>query len=151
MIIKIATELKNERQLRQSAEKQNLHLQETIDIKNQQIAELKPKADYYEVILNCKDAVAVTTIANDYGKSAQWLNKLLESVNVQYKLKRQQCWVLKQPYKGFGYTVSKTEPFLGKDGKIHSSIHTYWTQKGRLFIYDLLKKYGWLPVCEREF
>ncbi len=54
-------------------------------IQNQQIAEMKPKASYYDVVLNCKDAVAVTTIAKDYGKSGRWLNEYLHQLGIQFK------------------------------------------------------------------
>ena len=49
---------------------------------------------------------------------------------------------------GKGYTNTKTQTFNGSDGKVHTKVHTYWTQKGRLFIYDLLKKQGVLPLIE---
>lgn len=67
---------------------------EVINIQNQQIAEMKPKASCYDLVLNCKDAVAITTIAKEYGKSDQWLNGLLHELGVQYK--QGKIWLLYQ-------------------------------------------------------
>lgn len=120
---------------------------QTINVQNQQIAEMKPKASYYDLVLNCKDAVAITTIAKDYGKSGQWLNDVLHSLGVQYK--QGKIWLLYQKHAEQGYTVTKTHSYAGRDGEMHSKVHTYWTQKGRLFIYELLKDEGILPLIER--
>lgn len=49
-----------------------------------------------------------------------------------------------------GYTSTKTHSYPGNDGTVHTKIHTYWTQQGRLFIYGLLKENGILPIMERE-
>lgn len=124
----------------------NATLSEDLNIKNQQIVEMRPKASYYDLILNCKDAVAITTIAKDYGKSGQWMNDFLHSLGVQYK--QGKIWLLYQKYAEQGYTVTKTHSYAGRGGQIHSKVHTYWTQKGRLFIYGLLKDNGILPLVE---
>ena len=60
-------------------------LTETLAVQEQQIAELQPKASYYDVVLNCKDLVSVTEIAKDYGKSAKWLNEKLHELGIQFK------------------------------------------------------------------
>ena len=119
----------------------------TISVQEQQIAEMKPKASYYDVVLNCKDAVAVTTIAKDYGKSGRWLNEYLHELGVQFR--QGNIWLLYQKHARHGYTVTKTHSYPGNDGEIHSKVHTYWTQKGRLFIYELLKSHGYLPLIEQ--
>ena len=116
--------------------------------KDEEIADMKPKVSYYDVILNCKDLVSVTQIAKDYGKSAKWLNEFLSSHKIQYKQGDQ--WFLYQKYAAKGYAQSKTQSFAGKDGEPHSKAHTYWTQDGRRFIYELLKNEGILPVVELE-
>lgn len=121
-------------------------LTETVAVQNQQIAELKPKASYYDVVLNCADLLSISKIAKDYGKSAKWLNNLLHELGVQFK--QGDIWLLYQKYAQNGYTSTKTQTFNGSDGMVHSKVHTYWTQKGRLFIYDLLKKEGILPEIE---
>lgn len=124
-------------------------LNEKIAVQTQQILELKPKASYYDVVLNCKDLLSTTEIAKDYGKSARWLNDLLHEMKVQYK-QGKKIWILYQKYAEKGYTNTKTQTYNGKDGEVHTKPHTYWTQKGRLFIYDLLKSKGILPLIEQE-
>lgn len=136
--IQILTSLQKERE-----EKRKL-----INLKNQQIAELQPKASYYDVVLNCKDLVSITTIAKDYGWSAKTMNAYLHEKGVQFK--QGAIWFLYQKYAECGYTSTKTHTYLGDDGETHSRVHTYWTQSGRLFIYDLLKHHGIFPLIERK-
>lgn len=119
-------------------------LQLTAAIQEQQIAEMQPKASYYDLILQNKNTVPVTQIAKDYGMSGRAFNKLLHELGIQYKLR--ETWLLYQDYANQGYTQSRTHA-IDAD---RSVMHTYWTQKGRLFLYDLLKsKRGILPVIER--
>lgn len=140
MLINALTALKEERAKTKVLEEQNA-------IQNQQIAELQPKASYYDLVLNCKDLVSVTTIAKDYGWSARKMNAYLHDLGVQYK--QGSVWILYQKYAEMGYTSTKTHSHPGKDGDVHATVHTYWTQKGRLFIYSLLKENGILPMLER--
>lgn len=114
----------------------------------QMLAEFSPKASYYDVVLQTPDVVSATQIAKDYGKSAIWLNNILHENKVQFK--QGGVWLLYQKYADKGYTKSKIEVYNGSDGKQHSRIHTYWTQKGRLFIYDLLKGVGIYPLIEQD-
>ena len=114
----------------------------------QLLAEYSPKASYYDVVLQTPDALSISQIAKDYGKSAKWLNNLLHELGIQYN--QSGVWLLYQKYAQLGYTRSKTHTYSGNDGKQHSKLHTYWTQKGRLFIYQLLKDKGVLPLIEME-
>ena len=109
--------------------------------------ELVQKCSYLDIITACKDAIPITVIAHDYGMSAVDMNRELKHLGIQYQMK---CgtWILYQKYKDEGYTKSVTFVYDKANGK--SSIHTYWTQKGRLFIYEKLKEKGILPVCERS-
>ena len=122
-------------------------LEMQVAVQSQQIQELQPKASYYDVVLNCKDLLAISTIAKDYGKSAKWLNQYLHEKGVQYR--QGEIWLLYQRYAEQGYTSTKTYNYNGTDGQQHAKVHTHWTQKGRLFIYDLLKKDGIVPVMEQ--
>ena len=127
---------------------QNSRLIETNKTQAKQIEEMLPKVSYYDVVLNCTDLMTVNAIAKDYGKSAIWMNKWLNEQKVQYK--QGDVWLLYQKYANKGYTSSKTSTFIGTDGIQHCRTHTYWTQAGRLFIYDLLKEHGILPLIEKS-
>lgn len=140
MLIAALTELKTERAKRAELEAENA-------IQKQQLIELNPKATYYDLVLQCKDLISTTQIAKDYGKSAMWLNKLLAENKIQFK--QSDIWILYKKYAEQGYTQTKTDPYIGKDGKTHTRPRTCWTQKGRLFIYDFLKSLGILPIVER--
>lgn len=128
--------------------KQNLELLETVAVQNQQIAEMQPKASYYDVVLNCKDLISTTTIAKDYGKSAIWMNRYFHDKGGQFK--QGDIWLLYQKYAEKGYTSTKTHSYPGSDGEMHTKVHTYWTQKGRLFIYELMAGDGYYPLIEQE-
>lgn len=141
LAIKAFTALKEEREHRKALETENA-------LQKQQIAELQPKASYYDVVLNCKDLLSITEIAKDYGKSGTWLNKKLHELGVQFK--QGKIWLLYQKYAEKGYTSTKTHTYPAGDGEVHTNVHTYWTQKGRLFIYDLLKSKDILPLIEQE-
>lgn len=128
---------------------QKLHTLEAENAQQKQLlAEYSPKASYYDVVLQTPDALSISQIAKDYGKSAKWLNNLLHELGIQYN--QSGVWLLYQKYAQLGYTRSKTHTYSGNDGKQHSKLHTYWTQKGRLFIYQLLKDKGVLPLIEME-
>lgn len=129
-IIQLATRLKDEREQRLIAE--------------QRVNELQPKATYYDLILQNKSLLSVTKIAKDYGMSATTLNKLLSELGIQYK--QGGTWLLYQKYADKGYTQSTTH-IIDED---RSSLLTKWTQKGRLFIYELLKNERILPLIEQE-
>lgn len=140
-LIELAQQLKDERA-------KSKRLETTVAVQEQQIAELQPKASYYDVVLNCKDLLSIGKIAKDYGWSARKMNDVLHDLDVQYKQGR--TWLLYQKYASYGYTSTKTHTYHGDDGMEHAADpHTYWTQKGRLFIYDLLKQKGIVPLIER--
>lgn len=125
-------------------------LEQTVAVQTQQIAELQPKASYYDKVLECNDLVPISVIAKDYGWSANHMNQVLREKGVQYK-QGGKIWLLYQKYAEMGLTSTKTYYYDDANGHGHVVPHTHWTQKGRLFIYDLLKEDGILPIMEREF
>lgn len=108
------------------------------------VSEMKPKADYYDLILRSSESLVVTQIAKDYGMSPQQFNKTLRALGIQYKVNGQ--WVLYAKYQGEGYTDSTTGC---KRNSNETWTSTVWTQKGRLFLYTMLKEANVLPVMER--
>ena len=112
------------------------------------IEELQPKASYYDMILQCKDLIATTVIAKDYGMSAKKFNVMLHDMGIQFK--QGDTWVLYAKYQGNGYLKAKTCNYADTEGVQHSREQSYWTQKGRLFLYDFLKQQGVLPVVDMQ-
>ncbi|QHZ52469.1 phage antirepressor KilAC domain-containing protein [Paenibacillus larvae] len=110
----------------------------------QQVNELQPKASYYDMVLQNKSLLSVTKIAKDYGMGAIAFNLKLHELGVQFK--QGDIWLLYAKYQDKGYTQTSTHVIDADKSKVT----TKWTQKGRLFIYDLLKQQGILPVIERE-
>lgn len=133
-IIRLATTLKEEREERMLLE--------------QQIAEYEPKISYLDTILSSTDTVTITQIAADYGMSGQKLNKILNELNVQHKVGGQ--WILYRKHMQQGYTKSHTSEIPKADGGIKVVMNTKWSQKGRLFLYNLLKDEGYLPQMDLE-
>lgn len=127
---------------------ENEKLQLENKIKDQQIAELKPRADYTDKILRNKGLVITTAIAKDYGMSACEFNKILYNLKIQFKQSGQ--WFLYRKYQDKGYTSSETVNFKHSDGRDDVKMNTKWTQKGRLFLYNILKEHGILPLIERD-
>lgn len=133
-IIKLATQLKEEREGRLLAE--------------QQINELKPKATYYDRILSNPSLVTITVIAKDYGMSGSEMNKKLHELGVQFK--QGNIWLLYAKYQKLGWTHSETHMVRRADGTEKAVVNTKWTQKGRLGLYELLKLNDVLPLIERD-
>ena len=115
-----------------------------LEARDKKIAELQPKADYCEKVLQSPEALNVTVIAKDYGMSGVMFNQLLYSLKIQYRSCK--TWVLYQEYAEKGYVV--TEPVITKNGGTATQMK--WTQKGRFFLNNTLKKHGKVPLCERE-
>lgn len=110
------------------------------------ISELEPKANYVDTILQSKSLVLMTQIAKDYGMSARKMNQILNDLKVQYKANGQ--WVLYSKYQNQGYVHSRTIDIIHSNGMADVKMQTEWTQKGRLFLYELLKKEGYMPLIE---
>ena len=110
------------------------------------ISELEPKANYVDTILQSKSLVLMTQIAKDYGMSARKMNQILNNLKVQYKANGQ--WVLYSKYQNQGYVHSRTIDIVRSNGMAEVKMQTEWTQKGRLFLYELLKKEGYMPLIE---
>lgn len=133
LLIQVATQLKQERAGRLIAE--------------QRVNELKPKADYYDKILANKGVVTINSIAKNYGMSAAKMNQLLHELGVQYK--QSTTWLLYSKYQAKGYTHIVPVQFKHKDGRDDVNPQTKWTQKGHIFIYELLKANDILPMIEQ--
>lgn len=140
-IIGLVTNIKEERQKRLEAQSQVVAL-------TAKVSQMKPKADYCDLILATTNAVTITQIAADYNMSARAFNQKLHEIGIQHKVNDQ--WILYVEYMDKGYTRSSTFTFEQSNGKERTKMSTLWTQKGRLFLYEELKKHGIVPLMELE-
>ena len=153
--LKVADEtIKRHEERMKELEAQARSQQQQLEVKDAQITELntavsemQPKVSYVDTILQCKDTVQTTIIAQDYGKSAKAFNILLRNFGIQRKVGT--AWVLYAKHIANGYVQSKTFTYKHKDGTDGARTYSEWTQKGRMFLYDTLKKHGILPMIEQ--
>lgn len=140
-LIQTLQPLKEEREQRR-------HLEKCSRILEQRVSEYEPKARYVDEILKCPGCVLISQIAEDYGMSAKALNKLLHEEGVQYNMGGQ--WLLYKEHQNKGLTRSETVRITRSDGRPDTVIHTKWTQKGRLYINQILEKRGIVARMDRE-
>ena len=112
------------------------------------ITEMLPKVSYYDKILQSNATMTVTQIAQDYGMTAMRLNKELESMRIQHKVRGQ--WILFAQFLEGGYVHSRAVEIVRSDGRHDVKYNTEWTTKGRIFLYESLKAKGILPLIEQE-
>lgn len=128
--------------------KENELLLEENQVQKQIIAEYKPIKEYVDTILSSEDTMATTQIAADYGLSAYELNKMLNEQRIIRKVGGQ--WILYIEHMNKGYTKSETITLKRKDGTDKVVPNTKWTQKGRLFIHNLLESLGIKANMDKE-
>lgn len=108
----------------------------------------KPKAAYYDNVLSATNAVPVSIVADDMWFSAIELNKVLNDLNVQYKVAGK--WCLRQAYRGNGYTENITHYYTRSNGESGSKVQMHWTQTGRKFIHDIIRDNQIIPKSRRK-
>lgn len=138
---------KQQEQIEEQQRQLEANSKEIVEL-NGAIAEMEPKITYVDMILASKETVTTTQIAQDYGQSAKAFNVLLRNFGVQHKVGGQ--WVLYAKHLPFGYVQSDTFPIVHKNGTNGTVMHTKWTQKGRLFLYEELKKHNIIPLIEQN-
>ena len=131
---------------RYELEQQNRLLESRNALLEEISAQQKPLTDYARNILSSTQTVTITQIAQDYGFSAVRFNELLMRLRIQHKVGGQ--WILYSPYLTKGYVQSFSSYFVKPDGEVQVKVHTRWTQSGRLFLYEELKKASILPLIE---
>ena len=131
---------------RYELEQQNRVLESRNALLEEITIQQKPLTDYARIILSSTQTVTITQIAQDYGMSPVGMNQLLFKLHIQHKVGGQ--WILYIPYLNKGYVQSFSSYFVKSDGEVQVKLHTRWTQSGRLFLYEELKKAGVLPLME---
>ena len=109
--------------------------------------ELKNDRNYLDLIMRSRALLTISQIAQDYGMSGKALNKKLSEMGIQYSINGQ--WILYAKYKDCGYVSSRSIDITRADGRPDVVLHTEWTQAGRKFLYEELKKEGIIPMLER--
>nr|WP_302198593.1 phage regulatory protein/antirepressor Ant [uncultured Prevotella sp.] len=112
------------------------------------ITDMLPKVSYYDKILQSNATMTITQIAQDYGMSAIKMNKELEAMKIQHKVRCQ--WILYGQFLTGGYVHSRAIDIIRSDGRHDVKYNTEWTTKGRIFLYEALKAKGVLPLIEQE-
>ena len=110
--------------------------------------ELKHDKNYLDLIMRSKALLTISQIAQDYGMSGKAMNKKLADMGIQYSINGQ--WILYAKYKDCGYVSSRSIDITRTDGRQDVVLHTEWTQAGRKFLYEELKKQGIIPMLERD-
>ena len=121
--------------------------EEIVKLSNE-VMTMKPKATYYDLILNNPSTVTITQIAQDYGMSAKKFNQILSDFRIQHKVNKQ--WILYADNINKGYVQSKPTNIPLANGTEKVVYNTEWTQKGRIFLYEKLKRNGILPMIENK-
>ena len=114
-----------------------------------QVDGLLPKAMYSDNVLDSVSCFTTTQVAKELGITAQELNRSLCSLHVQYYQSGQ--YMLYAEYAHMGLAKSRTQyrAFMApagdgtkrKVGKVVTSTYLVWTEKGRKFIHDLVKRF----------
>lgn len=124
-----------------------LIVQRQLEQRDETIRKIAPDAEYAQNCLLAENGIITSSIAKDYGMSADSFNRMLKGLRIQYK--RGDQWLLYAPYQAKGYMTSRTTPITHSDGRVEQKVASLWTAEGRRFLYDFLKKRGIVPLNER--
>ena len=112
------------------------------------IKEQEPKIEFHDAVLRHNGLITTSIIAKAYGYSARAFNELLHTHKVQYK--QNGVWVLYSPYEKYGYATYDTVDYDKQDGTQGVKQILKWTQRGRKWLYETLKKRKILPIIEQS-
>lgn len=153
--IKRATRWIEEEKVRQSLMLENKEQKKQLEENSKEIValsstitQMQPKVTYFDVMIKNKSTSVITSMAQDYGMSAQAFNKKLNELGIQHKVAGQ--WVLYRQYLDKGYVNSEPITITHNDGSQTIKYLSKWTQRGRFFLYGFLKANGILPLIERS-
>lgn len=119
------------------AEEEKIRYQRQAELQSVELKKAAPKVEYFEQVLQSEEGIPVSKIAKEFGMGAPSLNRMLHQRGIQYQ--QNGTWLLYHKYQNRGYTKTKTHSFVDEYGKMRTTMHTYWTEKGRLFIHEIMK------------
>ena len=108
----------------------------TLMRRDEEIARLKPKADYADQVLDSVSCLTTTQVAKGMGMTAMELNRILCQKGIQYGQSGQ--YLLYASYARQGLAQNRTRTFLDLFGTVHTTSQLVWTEKGKEFIHKLL-------------
>ena len=114
-----------------------LQIMETaVQRRDEEIARLKPRAEYADHVLDSITCVTTTQLAKELGMTAQQLNRLLCEMHIQYWQSGQ--YMLYADYARMGLAKSRTSTHTTSSGVVLTEVYLVWTERGREFIHQLL-------------
>ena len=113
-------------------------MQATLQRRDEQIAQLKPRAEYADHVLDSITCITTTQLAKELDMTAQELNRLLCEMHIQYWQSGQ--YLLYADYARQGYAKNRTHSYRGHDDTLRTNTYLVWTERGRDFIHRLLDK-----------
>ena len=107
-----------------------------IESRDEVIAELLPRADYADEVLDSVSCITTTQLAKELGMTAQELNRRLCEMRIQYWQSGQ--YMLYADYARMGLAKSRIHKRVLKHGMVLTEMYLVWTERGREFIHSLL-------------
>ena len=107
-----------------------------IESRDEVIAELLPRADYADEVLDSVSCITTTQLAKELGMTAQELNRRLCEMRIQYWQSGQ--YMLYADYARMGLAKSRTHKRVLKHGMVLTEMYLVWTERGRELIHSLL-------------
>ena len=113
-------------------------MQATLQRRDEQIARLKPRAEYADHVLDSVTCITTTQLAKELDMTAQELNRLLCEMHIQYWQSGQ--YLLYADYARQGYAKNRTYSYRGHDNTLRTNTYLVWTERGRDFIHRLFNQ-----------
>ena len=107
-----------------------------IESRDEVIAELLPRADYADEVLDSVSCITTTQLAKELGMTAQELNRRLCEMRIQYWQSGQ--YMLYADYARMGLAKSRIHKRVLKHGMVLTEMYLVWTERGCEFIHSLL-------------
>ncbi len=112
-------------------------LKRSVEQKERQIENLQPKADYVDEVLESVDCLTMTQVAKGMGMTTRELTDILLQQGIIYQQSGQ--YMLYAPYAKRQYARNRTHSYRDLFGGVHTRSYLVWTEKGRKFLYDIMK------------
>lgn len=113
-------------------------MKKSIEQKEQLIADLQPKAEYCDEVLDSVDCLTMTQVAKGLGMTVHDLTTKLLQNNIIYEQSGQ--YMLYAPYARKGLAATRTHTHRDLFGTVHTRTYLVWTERGKQFIHERFGK-----------